>query len=241
MSSSPDETAGSRAFRVMTFNTANDFIAPADLVDMLRESNAAIAGLQELGERNAAALDMSLRDVFPHRWLYGEHIRGKAFLSRFPIVDLEHFDLPSGRLYIHATIDMNGLGVQVFVAHLPPGDYRKLQAIDPVALVDLELLLGRVDAGQPTLLLGDFNVVTRSRIYRRIRRAGFVDTFRVAGRGPGFTYPTRHAHRPIPLPRLMRIDYIWATQHFRPVRSWVARGMGSDHQAVVAELELTGG
>jgi vancomycin resistance protein VanJ len=226
------------AVTVMTFNTANDFISPADLVAVIESSNASIVGLQELSERNAAALDTSLLSTFPHRWLYGEHIRGKGLLSRFPIVELDHFELPSGRLYLHGAIDVSGCTVQVFVAHLPPGDYRKLQAIDPVALVDLELLLKRIDVQRPTLLLGDFNVVSRSRIYRRLRAVGLVDTFRVAGRGPGFTYPRRHAHRPIPLPRLIRIDYIWATPHFTPLRSRVLPGIGSDHQPVISDLEL---
>jgi endonuclease/exonuclease/phosphatase (EEP) superfamily protein YafD len=224
--------------RIFTFNTANDFIAPHDLTSLLRISRADIVGLEELSERNAGTVRALPDDILPHRLIHGEYIRGKAVLSNFPLMEAEEFELYSGRLYIRAVLDLWGQPCTVFVAHLPPGDYRRAQPIHPAAPIDIAMLLERVDISTPTLLLGDFNVIARSAIYARIRDAGFIDTFAASGRGPGFTYPRRHMKARIPLLPLIRIDYIWATPHFEPIHSMVWPGLGSDHQPVLSELRL---
>lgn len=229
---------GEARFRVLTFNTANDFMTPDNLETVLEARDVAIAGLQELGRRNAAALEERLLDRFPYRAIHGERINGKALLSRFPMHDVEWFSLPSGRPYLEARLTIAGVPVQVVVAHLPPGDYRRLQTVHPYAGADLELLLGRIDTAHPAILMGDFNVISRSQNYRRVRRMGLIDTFRAAGRGTGPTFPMRHSHAPIPLPRLIRIDYIWVTRHFEPVWSAVAPSLGSDHAPVISEVRL---
>jgi endonuclease/exonuclease/phosphatase (EEP) superfamily protein YafD len=238
-----EDTRGSvrgadRSFRAMTFNTGNDFIVPQDLIALLVSSGAAVVALEEVSERNAEALLAMPDDVLPHRWARGEHIHGKALLSNFPMLDVESMILASGRPYLRAVLDLWGTAVTVFVAHLPPGDYRKVQPINPAALIDLDALLARVDIATPSLLLGDFNVVTRSRVYHRIRAAGFVDTFAATGRRGGFTYPRRHMKARVPLPPVIRIDYIWASPHFATLDSNVWPGLGSDHRPVISDLQL---
>jgi endonuclease/exonuclease/phosphatase (EEP) superfamily protein YafD len=226
------------SFRAMTFNTGNDFIAPQDLIALLVSSGAAVAALEEVSERNAEALLAMPDDVLPYRWAHGEHINGKALVSIFPMVEVESMTLTSGRPYVRAVLDMWGTTVTIFVAHLPPGDYRKMQLINPAALADLDDVLARVDITHPCLLLGDFNVITRSRVYRRIRAAGFVDTFAATGRRGGFTYPRRHMKARVPLPPAIRIDYIWASPHFTTLDSNVWPGLGSDHRPVISDLHL---
>jgi endonuclease/exonuclease/phosphatase (EEP) superfamily protein YafD len=58
------------------------------------------------------------------------------------------------------------------------------------------------------------------------------------GAGWGLTSPTRYQHLPIPLPRLVRIDYIWATPHFVPLAGAVGLHIGSDHLPVICALAL---
>jgi endonuclease/exonuclease/phosphatase (EEP) superfamily protein YafD len=130
--------------------------------------------------------------------------------------------------------------IAVFVVHPPPPNVRRLEVSSPLAMRDIVLLLERVSDATPTLLLGDFNFTTRSGKYRLMKEAGLIDTFGVAGQGRGLTSPTRYQYAPIPLRPMVRIDYVWATAHFQPLRSYVGKSWGSDHLPVVAELAIVG-
>ncbi len=230
--------ADSSVLVVMTFNTANDLVEPDELIAMIARSDATIVGLQELSPRNARAVEAGLRDEFPHRVLHAEYFRGKGLLSRYPLLDYERFELPSGRPYIEARLAVQSRLVTVFVAHPPPPDLRRLQVASPIASQDIRALLRRTSLHAPTLLIGDFNCVRTSLNYHLLRQSGLIDTFRAVGRGRGRTYPARRQHVPIGLPPLVRIDYIWATPHFLPLASWLESSVGSDHLPVVSELAL---
>jgi vancomycin resistance protein VanJ len=222
----------------MTFNTANDFVVPEDLILLLSHSGADVVALQELGERNAAALEHSLEETYPYRVLQGEYVSGKGLLSRQPILAWERFTLASGRPYVEARLSVGEQVVTVYVVHAPPGEIRRLEVVSSNSARDIQMLLERASLETPTLLLGDFNIVPGSRSYRLLRQAGLIDTFRYAGAGWGLTSPTRYQYLPIPLPRLVRIDYIWATAHFVPLAGAVGPHIGSDHLPVVCALAL---
>lgn len=83
---------------------------------------------------------------------------------------------------------------------------------------------------EPTLLAGDFNTPPTGHIYRDLLRR-FGDSFRDAGWGWGYTYPS---HRP-----LLRIDYIFHSPHWTVTRCETGAAPGSDHRPVFAELALT--
>jgi endonuclease/exonuclease/phosphatase (EEP) superfamily protein YafD len=223
---------------VMTFNTANDFVAAHDLVALLERSRADIVGLQELSVRNASALENALGGAYPTRLLFGAHITGKGLLSRYPLVWHERFDLASRRLSLEARLRVHDQTVSAFVVHPPPPNVRRLEVSSSLATQDIMLLLKRVSGAVPTLLLGDFNFTPRSAKYRLMTAAGLIDTFGVAGRGRGLTCPTRYQYAPIPFHPLVRIDYVWMTSHFRALRSYVGEHTGSDHRPVFTELAL---
>ena len=79
----------------------------------------------------------------------------------------------------------------------------------------------------PTLLGGDFNSPASDIVHRQLAR-DFVDAFATAGTGWGNTY-----HRRFPI---LRIDLIYATRHFVPVRSRVIETRNSNHRMVVADF-----
>jgi endonuclease/exonuclease/phosphatase (EEP) superfamily protein YafD len=79
----------------------------------------------------------------------------------------------------------------------------------------------------PTLLGGDFNSPASDIVHRQLAR-DFVDAFATAGTGWGNTY-----HRRFPI---LRIDLIYATRHFVPVRSRVVETRYSNHRMVVADF-----
>ena len=225
----------------MTFNAANDLVKPADLIAMIGRSGADVIGLQELSPRNSDSLAASLHEDFPYRIVYGKYFDGKGLLSRHPMHEYERLELPSGRSSIAAQLEIDHRGVSLFVVHPPPANYRRLEVVSPLLRPDIEMVLSRASLGRPTLLIGDLNLFAGSSSYRLLQQVGLIDTFREAGHGAGLTFPVRGQRRAIPLPRLVRIDYIWATTHFLPLLSWVGSDVGSDHLPVISALALLSG
>jgi endonuclease/exonuclease/phosphatase (EEP) superfamily protein YafD len=223
---------------MMTFNTANDFLEPMHLISMLHEHKADIVSLVELSPRNADALKANLHDEYPHRVLFGKNFDGKGLLSRYPIEKHEFFTLLTPRPYIHAELTVEDQKVIVFVVHAPAPNYRQLEVRSAYCEPEIRLLIQRGHIDQPTIYMGDFNFVAPSATYRLMTEAGLIDTFRAVGSGRGLTFPTRFQYLPVRLPLMLRIDYIWATKHFRPVASYVAPGYGSDHLPVISDFDL---
>lgn len=222
----------------MTFNTANDFLEPIHLISMLHEHKADVVSLVELSPRNADALQDNLHEEYPHRVLFGKNFDGKGLLSRHPIENHELFTLLTPRPYIHAELNIAGRKMTVFAVHAPAPNYRQLEVRSAYCEPEIKLLIQRGKIDQPTIYMGDFNFVAPSATYRLMTEAGLIDTFRSVGSGRGLTFPTRFQYAPIRLPLMLRIDYIWATKHFRPVTSQVASGYGSDHLPVISDLEF---
>lgn len=81
----------------------------------------------------------------------------------------------------------------------------------------------------PTLFGGDFNTASSDVVHRQFDR-DFVDAFNAAGTGWGDTY-----HRRFPI---LRIDHLYATRHFTPVRCQTVTSRHSDHRMVVSDLIL---
>lgn len=79
----------------------------------------------------------------------------------------------------------------------------------------------------PTIFGGDFNAPATDIVHRLLAR-DFVDAFASAGTGWGDTFQRR-------LP-ILRIDHIYATRHFAPVRSLTVTTRTSDHRMVVADF-----
>lgn len=82
---------------------------------------------------------------------------------------------------------------------------------------------------RPTIIAGDFNAPANDSIYRMLDDR-FVDAFEVAGTGWGNTY-----HRRLPI---LRLDHIFVSREFKPVRATVVSIPESDHRMVVADLIL---
>ncbi|MGL4401981.1 MAG: endonuclease/exonuclease/phosphatase family protein [Luteolibacter sp.] len=79
----------------------------------------------------------------------------------------------------------------------------------------------------PTLFGGDFNAPASDIVHRQLT-LDFQDAFATAGTGWGNTY-----HRRFPI---LRIDHLYATRHFTPVRCRAVTTRHSDHRMVVADF-----
>ena len=79
----------------------------------------------------------------------------------------------------------------------------------------------------PTLFGGDFNAGATDLVHRQMD-ADFVDAFAAAGTGWGNTSQRRFP--------ILRIDHLYATRHFTPVRCRTLTTRCSDHRMVVADF-----
>jgi endonuclease/exonuclease/phosphatase family metal-dependent hydrolase len=81
----------------------------------------------------------------------------------------------------------------------------------------------------PIVLGVDLNEGPEENAAQRLS-ARMTDAFAIAGRGSGATFPARDP--------VSRIDDVFAGASIRVVDAWVAPAGGSDHLAVVADLEV---
>jgi endonuclease/exonuclease/phosphatase family metal-dependent hydrolase len=217
----------------------------------LQETDADVVALVELSKINAARLERDFADMYPHQVLVGDGTRGKGLLSRYPILSSEVFRIETERPNIHAILDVKASPVEVYVVHPPSPDFNRalnFYVPDPANRAEVELLMARaaVDSpNTPSLLLGDFNFTDQSPTYRYIRDHGYRDAFRERGFGFGGTFRQRYLYlgggQYVWLwrdPAITRIDYIWYSPQFTPVRAFVGGKGYSDHAAVIADLRL---
>lgn len=232
----------------MTYNVANGLASPDALIALVRRSGADIVGLQELASSQASALERRLKDLYPYQVLHPLGIPGKGLLSRLPIEDAHLLYLNPGRPDLQATVAVGGNLLTVIVAHPPPPRIRGVTlVVEEATHRQIDGLIEAATSGRPTVMLGDFNVVDWHANYRRIVRAGLIDAFESVGRGTGETLPKRmarwatsgHPFGKIPLPPLVRVDYVWLSRHLRPLDAWVGPDGGSDHLPVLARMVFT--
>jgi vancomycin resistance protein VanJ len=235
---------------VMTYNVGAGLADPGRLVEVLRQSGADIVGVQELAPDQGTAIAALLGNDYPYQVLHPTGIPGKGLISRFPLQQIELLELHPGRPDLQAIVAVPDGDLTVIVAHPPPpriGRHRLRQS----ALADQQIdgIAAIATRGHPTVLLTDFNRVGWQAAYRQLRQSGLIDAFGTAGRGTGFTLPTRLSHLAyrrhplgkLPLPPLLRVDYVWHTAHFRTLESWIGGNAGSDHLPVLANLERVDG
>jgi endonuclease/exonuclease/phosphatase family metal-dependent hydrolase len=96
-------------------------------------------------------------------------------------------------------------------------------------------MLGKI-AG-PVIVGGDFNMTEHSPDHRLIS-SHLNDAYRAVGAGLGHSFPRRGSFPPtFPAPwPMLRLDYVWHSEHFEPV--WAYRGDAghSDHHPIVVGL-----
>lgn len=224
-----------KTYVVMTHNAGNGLANSQELVDVLRSSGADIIGLQEINSSQVRAINQSLSDLYPYRILFGNGIPGKGLLSKYPILEYQQLNLYPDRPDLRASIQVQDGKLNIIVAHPPPPRIHSNGIYMNTATVSqIETLLDLATNGEPVIMLGDFNMTTRSTHHERLKRNGLVDAFQVSGQGPGYTLPMRYKN--VPLLPMARVDYIWHSTHLTSVDSWIGSHTGSDHLPVLARI-----
>lgn len=224
-----------------TYNLSAGFSQPRPVVDVLKSLDTALIGVQELGRGRAITLRQQLSDQYPYQVFYlAPQYQGLGLLSQYPV--LEHYVKRSrvGYLrYLRVVVDVSGMPVAVYVVNpsAPDNHSWPLTYNDDNREDVINSLLIRLEMETyPVLILCDCNLTDQSDDYRKMDRV-LDDAFRQAGWGMGFTFPVASDSVILPLPPVVRLDYIWYSAPFVAVKAYVVNDTGtSDHRPVVARL-----
>ena len=130
---------------------------------------------------------------------------------------------PTDRLLLGATTTVAGRDLRLFNTHLLAFFMMNSSTADYPVQLRLVLEAARDSTG-PTVLAGDFNVVSHEALTRQFAAAGYrtVQTGQATWRRHPFV-----------------LDHIFYSRHLRPLRHVVKPTRASDHHMVVAEFEFT--
>ncbi|MCL4741221.1 MAG: endonuclease/exonuclease/phosphatase family protein [Phycisphaerales bacterium] len=159
---------------------------------------------------------------------------GQAVFSRVPFTRAARLYPPRPRWdlpQVMAFVDLAGREVCLWNVHLlPPVSF---DAVAWQATRGAELGAVAAATGVPTLVCGDFNSPWVGQPLDSLRRGGYVEAHRVAGRGVGNTWPRRGVLRFAPG---VRIDHVAVPPELECVGAWTGGDTGSDHRPVFARV-----
>lgn len=228
--------------RIMTYNIHSAFNRagrqdPETVARVIESSEADVIGLQEVsrgwlinGSTDLVTWLSYRLGMQVHFQGTGDPVWGNALLSRYPILEFGHSDLPGegtliGRGYLWARIDAGMPEALLLInTHLhqvevePEPRIRQVQAI-------LDFWDGRTN----TFVIGDLNARPGTEEMELFTRAGFTDSWAEAGDGAGLTY--------ISSDPFQRIDWIWHTPSLTARAVEVPSTTASDHLPVVGTFE----
>ena len=241
--------------RVLTLNTRGASVERETLIDLLETWQPDVVMLQEMTPGFAETVRPAIADTYPYRVAVGldHRYKGSVTWSRLPLGEAEQLDMGDAANVLHRVAVSTAVGeVWLYNVHLanPTGTARFEGRVAAARQFqsdqrdrELERLVEQTSrAAAPFIVAGDFNLAADTSAYRAFP-VDWRDAFAEAGRGFGHTYPAVGHDRSrwfrIPLP-LIRIDYIVTSPSLRPRGAWTQQVPGSDHLAVIADLELEG-
>ena len=221
------------AVRVMTVNVLYGGADPASVVDMVRDRDVAVLGVQELTPSfHARLLDEGLDDLLEHSAVeLRTGSSGTGLYSRHRVEQAAH-EVEGRHENPTVSVDIDGApAVEVTVVHpVPPigaggrSGWRRTFA-------DLPRPARPGGDGPVRLLVGDFNATVDQPTMRDLLDDGYVDAAGAAGRG---WVPTWRTGLAPPL----AIDHVLVDRTVGVGGVSVLDVPGSDHRAVVADLRL---
>jgi vancomycin resistance protein VanJ len=231
---------------LLTFNmqSKDELLEP-----LLRTELIDIVLLQEISKEYTQSVE-SLLDLYPYQFSQSEQW-GNKVLSRYPITKAEDLQGFGPSLPQRLELNINGQKVAVYNLHLtwPIGNPRLnlplpgfiLKAVsgfdDRPRNEQINLLIEHLqNEPLPYLVAGDFNLSQYTATYNKLVQIA-NDSFREAEFGFGNTWPAT-MQSGLNLPPLLRLDYVWHSDHFQSVNVKREQGLGSDHFPVFASFIL---
>lgn len=224
-----------------------------EIKKVLSTKPAAIVGLVE-ADWDRLSADPEIAALYPYKWGVeaAGRVTGQVLLTSYPIIEQGIVDMPPDvwngiPRVIWARLDVGlGRNIVVVVAHPPPGRtcsrYTFPHGCYDTSTRDKQLatinafVQPYLQAGDPLLLIGDFNVTEREPAYIDISK-GLLDAHRTIGTGIGATWAPGHISSQL-FP-LLRIDYQFSSPNVTPLSIAVdCSNHGSDHCIATGQFEL---
>ena len=238
----------SQSLRVMTYNIRAADYGLNRIIATLRKGKADIIALQEVDKfvRRTGRIDqpkkiahsLGMNYVFRKHFAYQGGEFGLALFSRYMIDHVERVRVRRSNLVLlKARVHTPKCPVGVIVVHFHPTnplDKEITKKENNAARLREAKRAFKIATTHdtPFLIMGDFNTNSGSPAYGLFAEK-FQDCCRVAG---GLWEKTWPAKFPI-----TRIDYIWASRHFKVLNCRTIKSTASDHLPVVSEIQhLTG-
>jgi endonuclease/exonuclease/phosphatase (EEP) superfamily protein YafD len=219
--------ANPASFRLVTLNVWFRNESVPSIARHLEGLNADAIVLQELTADRLPVLTASLPS-YPHVAVEpGTH--GVVVFSKWPLVESRSVPLSSEVSGRFVTLDWQGTRVNLLGVHvhwpLGPGSASlRLQELQTIASFAARFR-------EPLLVAGDLNLTPWSPHFRQLLRdSGMLDA--AVGQGLMPSWPSQFRWVGI------RIDHCLATPQWRSVNVRAGPHVGSDHRAVVADLQL---
>lgn len=222
-------TRNGPSLRMFHMNVLQPNTAFDQAIDRALSSNADVISVQEVGPEWACALREGLSEDYPFVHLEERtNCYGIALFSKLPFIAVRTITV-SGAPFIEALVEFDGEPVRLLAVHatspISYGHFRRRNE----QLQRLGTYLSKNDTA--TIVVGDLNTVPWDQAFRRFcSQAGLLSTTPVLQR----TWPAVGPLAVIPL------DHVLVSNGIRPVALSTVPITGSDHRALIADLNLPG-
>ena len=222
------------------------------IAEVIAALNVDVIGLQELdlNRRRSAGVDqagliaehLGWQRIFHPAMRKGDENYGDAILSRWPMRLRQARELPSvmtficpeTRAAIWAEIDIAGGKVQIINTHFGLGLRERLMQAELLAGPDW---VGSVAPDEPLILMGDFNALSGSRVYRVLEQHLRDARNQITPSANLRAFPTFFP--------LLAVDRLFVNKHIHVESIAVVRNpqtrIASDHFPVVAAVRIERG
>lgn len=217
--------------RILSINLLVDRADPDDVRRMILDADPDVVCAQELGPRTASVM----ADLLPHGHLDPRpDLFGLGIATRFPTT-IDKLDLEERSGWIARLEPDRWPGLKepldIFNVHLVNPIDRPWGVSRQVRRRQVDEITAEVNAHDvAAVVIGDMNATPLWREYKRLAEIG-TDAARASG-------SARKTWSPFVFgPRLLRIDHAFV-KGVRPMATSVIRVRGTDHRALVVDIEL---
>lgn len=228
--------------RILTFNLQFPQTKLESLGEIITSVDADFVALQELSPEAAAYFEQEFGQEYPYQALHpkADNHAGQGLLSRHPIRADEYWrfdELEATLGHQRVELDVDGVGLTIFNVHpVPPYAPERGFNAQPHTREVRRLLRRAADVTGPVMLVGDFNMSDQFEDYDNVTET-YRDAYREVGEiGLGFSYPNG---RRLPLPAVIRLDYIFYNEQIVGIEARTVNQSGSsDHRPVTFEFYI---
>ncbi|MFT7678651.1 MAG: endonuclease/exonuclease/phosphatase (EEP) superfamily protein YafD [Planctomycetota bacterium] len=225
--------------RVATLNAGDHRSDPAQICSWAAECGADVICLQEFHAGHVALLEQELGTLYPHQVLFGDGMAGIGVLSRKPILAHDLVRMRSRLPFLKLDLDVDGTPLRLIAVH----PFASLAILGKASSAHQDMLDLAREAGQsevPCLLVGDMNTTDQSSTYDALAEAGLTDAWTESGVGWAPTFPVAGRYMHLPVPPVVRIDFVWYSDRFEVCSYETGPDASSDHLPVLVSLAWRG-